>query len=45
MEGDRRCLRWTRAMDWACYDVTIAGDRVRFTDALGNVSAGRLVPR
>lgn len=41
-----RCLRWTRAMPWACYTVEIndAG-RIRFTDPQGNVSIGRLVPR
>jgi len=45
IEGDARCLRWTRAMDWACYRVEIEGDTLRFIDEMGNVSAGRLEPR
>lgn len=45
VEGDARCLRWNRAMDWVCYRVTIEGDTLRFIDAMGNVSTGRLVPR
>lgn len=43
---DTRCLRWTRAMAWECYAVALEGeDGIRFTDPMGNVSAGRLVPR
>ncbi len=48
MEGGARCLRWTRAMDWECYGVTLDGDppeEIRFEDAAGNVSIGLLVPR
>lgn len=46
VEGEARCLRWTRAMDWECYAVTLDGaGGIAFTDAFGNVSAGRLVAR
>jgi hypothetical protein len=38
----RSCQRWTTIADWTCYTVEYDGaDGVRFTDALGNVSAGR----
>jgi len=48
MEGEARCLRWTRAMAWECYGVTFEGEppaRARFEDSFGNVSTGRLLPR
>jgi hypothetical protein len=45
MQGARRCLRWSDATDWVCYEVEIAGDRLRFIDEMGNTSTGRLVPR
>lgn len=46
IEDGRRCLRWTRAMPWACYVVAREGaGRILFTDAEGNVSTGRLVSR
>ena len=42
----RRCLRWTRAEAWECYDVTLDGQGgIRFTDDYGNASTGLLVPR
>jgi hypothetical protein len=46
VQGDARCLRWNRAAEWECYTVETDGaDGIRFTDAFGNVSEGRLVPR
>ena len=45
MEGNTRCLRWSRAMGWACYRVEIEGETLRFVDELGNTVTGRLVPR
>ena len=45
VRGARRCLRWSDAMGWVCYDVEGEGDRLRFTDEMGNTSTGRLVPR
>jgi hypothetical protein len=43
--NDLRCVRWARAMEWACYGVLIEGDTLQFIDAMGNSSTGRLVPR
>ncbi|MDG4648495.1 hypothetical protein P6F26_08555 [Roseibacterium sp. SDUM158017] len=46
VRGDARCLRWNGAGGWECYAVqTDGGDGIRFTDAYGNVSEGRLVTR
>ncbi|AHM05552.1 hypothetical protein roselon_03294 [Roseibacterium elongatum DSM 19469] len=42
---NRYCQRWSRVADWACYTLDYDGaDGVRFTDALGNPSAGRFAP-
>lgn len=46
LRDDARCLKWNRAMDWECYRVETDGaDGIRFIDAYGNVSEGRLAPR
>jgi hypothetical protein len=46
IEEGARCLRWTRAMDWECYQVTLDGaGGITFTDTGGNRLTGRLVPR
>ena len=46
VEDGARCLRWTRAMDWECYAVTLDGTGgITFTDAAGQSVSGRLVAR
>jgi hypothetical protein len=46
LRDESRCLKWNRAMDWECYRVETDGaDGIRFIDAYGNVSEGRLAPR
>jgi hypothetical protein len=46
VQGDARCLRWTRAQPWECYSVEGDGAAgIRYTDTWRNVSTGRLAPR
>lgn len=40
VRGDQYCSTWPPSDLWACYDVTIMGDEVRFIDASGGHSSG-----
>ena len=42
VRGDQYCSTWPPSGTWDCYDMTRAGQVVRFVDAYGNVSEGEL---
>lgn len=44
VEAGQYCSQWPPGDDWACFTVEIDGaGAVRFTDARGNVSVGRVI--
>ncbi|MDU8926490.1 hypothetical protein RXV86_03740 [Alisedimentitalea sp. MJ-SS2] len=44
VRGDQYCSQWPPDAFWACYDMAMDGERFRFVDAFGNVSAGTRKP-
>jgi hypothetical protein len=42
VRGDQYCSTWPPSGSWGCYDMTRDGLGVRFVDAYGNVSEGKL---
>lgn len=43
VQGDQYCSMWPPSDLWACYDLSVSGDTVRFIDASGEISEGRYV--
>ena len=42
VRGDQYCSMWPPSDLWACYDMTRAGNRVRFIDSSGAVTEGQM---
>ena len=40
VQGDRYCSQWPPSDLWACYDVAVSGDRVRFAGDGDDVTDG-----
>ena len=42
VRGDQYCSMWPPSDLWACYDMEMADDRIRFLDGSGEVTEGTL---
>jgi len=45
VEQDRYCSQWPPRETWVCYGVQQTGGSLRFVDAAGGTTAGRVLPR